>query len=144
MDVLGFDPHCESWPDSIERRKYLNEVLSAAHFLSVHVPLTAETTGLLGAQEFDSMTPGIVLINTSRGEIVDEDALLNALLSGRVGAAGVDVLIGEPDIAGHPLVEYARTHENLIITPHIGGFSPDAVRVVLEFSCGRIRSALGS
>jgi D-3-phosphoglycerate dehydrogenase len=141
MNVVGFDPKLESWPDTIEQCT-MNDVLCRSDFLSVHVPLTTETFGLLGPREFERMKPGVVLVNTSRGEIVNEKALYDGLVSGHVGAAGVDVLAGEPQIADHPLLHYARTHDNLIITPHIGGFSPDAVRTVLEFSCGRIRSAL--
>lgn len=74
------------------------------------------------------MRQGVYLVNTSRGALVDEAALLKALDSGRVAAAGLDVLAGEVDgdTGSDPLVEYARTHGNLIITPHIGGCSLDA------------------
>jgi len=75
---------------------------------------------------------------------VDEVALLNALESGRLAAAGLDVLAGEPDVADHPLLRYAKTHANLLITPHIGGFAPDALAFVLEFSCGRISTHFGT
>jgi D-3-phosphoglycerate dehydrogenase len=89
------------------------------------------------------MKLGAVFINTSRGGLTDEKALLESLLEGRIGAAGVDVLEGEPAIDEHPLVGYARTHDNLIITPHIGGFSPDAVKTVVAYAARRIADVLG-
>jgi D-3-phosphoglycerate dehydrogenase / 2-oxoglutarate reductase len=75
---------------------------------------------------------------------VDQDAFLRALESGKLRAAGVDVLEGEPDIAGHPLVEYAKRNKNLMITPHIGGFSPDALATVLDFSARKAMEALAA
>jgi phosphoglycerate dehydrogenase-like enzyme len=142
MRVVGFDPYLDAWPDHIERRE-LDELLPESDFVSVHVPLTEETRGLLGSREFALMRPGVVVVNTSRGDILDEEALLAGLRDGRVGAAGLDVLTGEPEVEGHPLVEFARSYPQLVITPHIGGYSPDALRQVLSFSCGRIREHLG-
>jgi phosphoglycerate dehydrogenase-like enzyme len=88
------------------------------------------------------MKPGVIFINTSRGAVTDENALCRALISGQIGAAGVDVLEGEPSIDRHPLVEYARACDNLIITPHIGGFSPEAVNIVVAHASRRIREVL--
>jgi len=141
MNCIGYDPHADPWPDSIQRVS-LNAVMEDSDFVSVHVHLTPETTGLLGQPELDRLKIGAVLVNTSRGAVVDETALLEALSSGRLRAAGLDVLTGEPDTASDPLVEYARTHDNLLITPHIGGFSPGALTTVLRFSCGRVKDAL--
>lgn len=141
LHVIGVDPHAHPWPEGIERVT-LDAALAIADFISVHVPLNEETCGLIGVEEFARMKRGVIFVNTSRGEIVDETALLQALDSGHVRAAGLDVLTGEPEVEHHPLVAYARSHDNLVLTPHIGGFSPDAVRVVLEFSCRRIRAAL--
>jgi D-3-phosphoglycerate dehydrogenase len=76
--------------------------------------------------------------------VLDQRALLAGLLSGHIGAAGLDVLASEPDTAGDPLVEYARTHDNLLITPHCGGFSPDAVRLVCARAATKIRRFLTS
>jgi len=142
MHCVGYDPYVDPWPATIEQTD-LATVLREADFISVHVTLSAETHGLLGQREFDLIKPEAVLINTSRGEIVDQDALLAALVNGQIAAAGVDVLTGEPDITDHPLIHYARTHDNLLITPHIGGFSPDALRYVLAFSCQRIKDHFG-
>lgn len=141
MDVIGYDPFVEPWPEYIGKREF-DEVLSGADFISLHVPLNDQTQGLIGAREFSRMKPGAIFINTSRGGLTDERALLQSLEEGRLSAAGVDVLEGEPAIDRHPLVEYARTHENLLITPHIGGFSPDAVRAVVSHAAQRIAKVL--
>jgi phosphoglycerate dehydrogenase-like enzyme len=141
MEVIGYDPFVEQLPDTI-RRATLEEVFEGADFVSVHVHLSPETEGLVSASLLARARPGVVLINTSRGQIVDEAALLEGLRSGHVGAAGLDVLTGEPEIESHPLVEYARTHDNLLITPHCGGYSRDAVRVVCRHAALKIRRVL--
>lgn len=130
MNVIGHDPLLDPWPAGIERADSLKAVAQRADVLSVHVHLSEATRGLVSAEIFAALKPGAIFLNTSRGAIADEAALLAALESGRLAAAGVDVIEGEPDIDCHPLVAYARTHDNLLITPHCGGFSPDAVRLV--------------
>lgn len=141
MRCIGYDPEVARWPDSITRVS-LDDLLGQADFVTLHVPLTDATTGLLDRGSFERMKRGTVLVNTSRGAVIDEDALLDALKDGRVAAAGLDVLSGEPDIAASPLWEYARSHPNVLITPHIGGYSPDAVRVVVTHSARRILAHL--
>jgi D-3-phosphoglycerate dehydrogenase / 2-oxoglutarate reductase len=141
MDVVGYDPYVTSLPDAISAAD-LRVVFSTADFISLHVHLSPETRKLVSRELIALMKPTAVLINTSRGAIVDEDALLEALQAKRIGGAGLDVLEGEPDIAEHPLVAYARTHDNLLITPHCGGFSPDAVRIVCARAAEKIRAVL--
>lgn len=140
MEVIGHDPFVQAFPESI-RKASLEEVFAQSDFVSIHVHLSPETNGLASKKLIDSMKPGAFLVNTSRGAIVDEPALLVALESGRLGGAGLDVLEGEPDTANDPLVRYAQTHDNLLITPHCGGFSLDAVRVVCAHAAGKIRAA---
>jgi len=137
MKVLGSDPYLSAWPATIENVP-LAHLLASADFISVHVPLTPETRRMLGRDELARAKPGAILVNTSRGGVLDEAALLDALESGRLAAAGLDVLDGEPDVGDHPLRRYAETHANLVITPHIAGFSPDAVREVVAFTATRI------
>ena len=127
MRVMGFDPYLDPWPGNITRRD-LSQLVAEADVISVHVHLSDETRNLIDSDLFGRMKAGAIFINTSRGAIADERALVRSLESGQLAAAGVDVLDGEPDIGDHPLVDYARTHDNLLITPHCGGFSPDAVK----------------
>lgn len=142
MEVIGYDPFVTPWPAQIRQYDF-DSLLSTADFISMHVPLNNQTRGMLGTREFGLVKPGAVFINTSRGGLIDEHALLQALTDNRISAAGIDVLEGEPAIDRHPLVEYAREHDNLIITPHIGGFSPDAVKVVVAHAARRIANILG-
>ena len=129
MRVVGHDPFLDPWPDGIDRLP-LGEVYAMADFVSVHVHLSDATRGLVDADAFSAMKPTAFFLNTSRGAVAVEAALLSALQSGGIAGAGVDVLDGEPAVADHPLRRYAEAHDNLLITPHCGGFSPDAVRIV--------------
>lgn len=143
MKVVGFDPVLDPWPDLIEKAN-LDTVLATSDFITIHVNLTDETRGMVGAAQIAKMKRGAMLINTSRGEIIDEKALLEALRDGRLGGAGLDVLSSEPRVQGDPLYEFSKTFKNLHITPHIGGFSPDALRYTLSFSCGRLSRHFGT
>jgi D-3-phosphoglycerate dehydrogenase / 2-oxoglutarate reductase len=107
----------------------LRQLLERADIVTLHVNLCEETLGFFGSKEFATMKPGAWFINTSRGELVDEQALLTALRSSRLAGAAVDVLCAENSggMAGHPLVAYARDHDNLIITPHIGGCTVESL-----------------
>jgi D-3-phosphoglycerate dehydrogenase len=109
----------------------LAKLLPRADVVSVHVHLTDQTRGLIGRDQFHLMRPRAVLINTSRGAIVDEAALLDALHSGALLGAGLDVIDGEwrTDLAQHPLIRYAAAHENLVISPHIGGVTYESQRM---------------
>jgi D-3-phosphoglycerate dehydrogenase len=137
MEVVGYDPFVRVFPEGISPIP-LEELVQSSDFITVHVPLNDSTVGLLSAEHFAKIKPGAVLVNTSRGAVLDERALLNALQSGRLGAAGLDVLSDEPEIERSPLLTYARTHDNLIITPHCGGFSYDAVRIVCRRAVEKI------
>src|SRR5215211_2456157 len=96
----------------------LDELLRTCDFISIHTPLTPETTHLIGAEELRKMKPEAVLVNTSRGPVVDESALADALAEGRIFASGLDVYENEPEI--HPkLLEL----ENVVLAPHIGSAS---------------------
>lgn len=98
-------------------RVAFEQVLAVSDLISLHCPLTDDTRGLLGAAELAAMKPGALLINCARGGVVDEQALADALRSGHLGGAGVDVLSCEPPTPNQPLL--AGELPNLIITPHI-------------------------
>lgn len=142
MRVLGCDVKALEIP-GVEMVD-MDTLLGESDVISIHVHLTPENTGFLDAARFAKMKDGVVLINTSRGAVVDEAAFLAALESGRVGAAGVDVLVGEwrEDLAEHPLVRYARTHENLVISPHTGGVTFESQSMTLAFTADRLAEAL--
>ncbi len=126
MRVLAYDPLLPAdaalWPEAGVERRELDELLAEADAISLHVPLTAQTRGLIGAARIDRMRPEAVLVNTSRGGIVDEAALAQALRSGRLSGAALDVFEHEPLPAGSPLA----TVPNLILTPHIGGLTRES------------------
>ena len=108
----------------------LHEVMAASDALSVHVALTPETTGLIDATALAAARPGVILINTARGAIVDEGALLEALRDGKVGAAGLDVFPEEPLQAGHPYT----LMDNVVLTPHTAYNTPEASAAILDIA----------
>ena len=141
MDTVAYDPMAVSLPAGVTSLS-LAELAATSDVITVHVHLTSKTRGLVSAELFRQMKPGAIFLNTSRGALIDEIALLEALEGGRLAAAGLDVLDGEPDIEDHPLRLYAMRHENLLITPHCGGFSPDAVKIVCRRAAEKIRDLL--
>lgn len=98
-------------------RHDLDEVLGKCDVLTLHCPLTDATRGLIGERELGLMKPSAILINTARGALVDSQALVDALGSGRIGAAAIDVLATEPPVDGDPVLDYEG--DNLLVTPHV-------------------------
>jgi D-3-phosphoglycerate dehydrogenase / 2-oxoglutarate reductase len=101
----------------------LDELLRSSNVLSIHVPLTDRTRGLIDAAALAQLPAGAVVVNASRGGVVDEAALLDALRSGHVAAAGLDVLTSEPADPAHPLL----SHDNVVCTPHMAYYSEDSL-----------------
>ena len=116
----------------------LDSLLAAADFVSIHVALNAETRGLLGSAALARMKPGAVLVNTARGGIVDEDALADALRSGHLGAAGLDVFAREPLDPASPLLDLP----NAVLTPHIGSASEATRARMVELAVANLLAAL--
>ncbi len=117
------------WTDQETPRSEFEQVLRESDFLSLHVPLLKKTRGMMGEREFFLLKDGVVLLNTSRGAIIDERALIAHLENGKIFAAGLDVLSAEPMDPGSPLLQFP----NVIVTPHIA-YNAD---VSLE-NCSRI------
>lgn len=120
MGVLTYDPMLQPGQDVEGARSVsLAEVLAGSDFVSVHVPLTDETRGMIGQAELASMKPGAIIVNPARGGLIDEMALADALASGHLAGAGLDVMEPAPPSDDHPLLR----QENVIITPHTAFFS---------------------
>jgi glyoxylate reductase len=112
-------------------RVELEALLAQSDFVSLHCPLTPETRGLLDRRRVAAMKPGAILVNTARGEVVDEEAIADALASGHLAAAGLDVFQGEPRVRDALL-----RLENVVLTPHLGSGSRETraamTRLVLD------------
>jgi D-3-phosphoglycerate dehydrogenase len=119
-----------AYPDLEERlsakKLPLDEVLKKADYISLHVPLLPATKGLIGAEQLAMMKKGAFLINTSRGAIVDEAALIKALRNGHLGGAGLDVFDTEPTPADNPLLQF----DNVVLTPHMAAHTDDALKAM--------------
>jgi D-3-phosphoglycerate dehydrogenase / 2-oxoglutarate reductase len=130
MRVFGFDPYVDEQTmrlAGVEKLNRLEDLLAGADFVSLHSVLNSETRHLIGAPELAFMKPSAFLINVSRGALVDEAALLDALLSKRIAGAGLDVYSQEPlQPAGHPL---SRLFEmpNVLLTPHLTFYTREAM-----------------
>jgi D-3-phosphoglycerate dehydrogenase len=111
MRVIAYDPYND------EARHSLDELLAEADVVSLHAPVTADTTGLIGTGQFAAMRDGVVFLNSARAQLHDTDALVDALRNGKVAAAGLDHFVGEWLPTDHPLVGMP----NVVLTPHIGG-----------------------
>jgi phosphoglycerate dehydrogenase-like enzyme len=135
MDVVFFDPYRESGADlalGIRRVHALTELFRSSDVVSLHLPLGPDTEKLIDAALLECCKPGLILINTARGPIIDLDALHAALEAGRVQAAGLDVLPEEPANPSHPLLEAWAANEawidhRLLITPHSAFCTPESV-----------------
>jgi D-3-phosphoglycerate dehydrogenase len=123
MNVLAYDPFvsAEAMTSLGVRPAGLDELLAGSDFVFLHCPLTKETYHLIGERELRLMKPAAILINTARGPVVDEPALVRALTEGWIAAAGLDVLEDEPPAPDNPLLKL----ENTVITPHAAGFSDE-------------------
>ncbi len=133
MKVLHYDPFvADSMP--------LDDLLAQSDYVSLHCPLTDETRGLIDARRLSLMKRNAILINTSRGPVVDEQALVAALKDGTIAAAGLDVLCEEPPPADHPLFAL----DNVVLTPHIAAFSADFEKNFWSCSAEKIISFFAS
>jgi D-3-phosphoglycerate dehydrogenase len=135
MKVIYYDPFVDCSEPGIDRANSLEELVSSVDIVTIHIPHEPETEGLFSKKIFTAFKKGSFLVNTARGELVDQDALFDCLNNGTLAGAAIDVLEGEfgagfdTTIRKNPLWQYAQNNDNLIITPHIGGSTTDAWRL---------------
>jgi D-3-phosphoglycerate dehydrogenase len=145
MEVGAYDRDRERMMPGVHVFPRLEGLLEWTDVLSVHLPLEAETRGLLSPDRLRLLPPGAVLINTARGAIVDEQGLVAALEQGHLAGAAVDVLEVEvpPERAGEShLLRYARAWDNLIVTPHIAGATTESMHRTEVFVADKLRQLL--
>jgi phosphoglycerate dehydrogenase-like enzyme len=139
LSAMGADVvHTSTRDDGHPGWRSLSELLAASDVVSLHLPLTAATEGMIGADALATMKADAVLVNTSRGAIVDEAALVAALREGRLAAAGLDVFATEPVEADNPLLRL----DNVVVTPHVTWYTADTMRRYLVHAvdnCERLR-----
>ena len=143
MRVIAFDPYRTEWPTGVEKMNSLKELLRRSEVLLVHVPLEKDTVGMFGAKELSLLPPGAVLVNTSRGAVLDEAALLQALGNGHLAGAALDVVQNEAKFGVRsPLVRYAKMHGNLLLTPHLGGATVESMAMTEAFMADKLKRFL--
>ena len=135
MHVFSFDPYAPDATHSLE------DLLALCDVISLHAPVTPETTGMIGPAQFAAMRDGVIFLNTARAQLHDGDALVEALRSGKVGGAGLDHFVGEFLAVDDPLT----TFPNVVLTPHIGGATYDTeanhTRTIAEDLCRLLAGA---
>nr|WP_315593114.1 hydroxyacid dehydrogenase [uncultured Cupriavidus sp.] len=139
MNVVAYDPALAAGQGPVDGATVvasLDALLAQADVLSLHVPLNRHTRNMLGEAQFNLMPKGAILVNTARGEVVDEAALVAALQDGRLFAAGLDTMAVEPLPADSPLAKL----KNVVLTPHVGGSTPAALAAM---AAGAARNVLG-
>jgi D-3-phosphoglycerate dehydrogenase / 2-oxoglutarate reductase len=146
MQIRAYDPHLQQtgWPDGAVKATSLEEGLPWADYISIHIPKGA--TPAIGEAEIAAMKRGVVLANTARGGVVCERALNDAMLSGHIGAVGLDVFDDEPPASDSPLL----AHRNAILSPHIAGLTAEcgermaiaAIQNAVNFLAGTIDRTL--
>jgi D-3-phosphoglycerate dehydrogenase len=138
QSVCTYDPYTadDDLPARVERVSDLRDLFERADAVSVHAPLTPETRGAVSTGELHALGHDGVLVNTSRGPIVDESALVAALDEGRLGGAGLDTFAEEPPGENHPL--YAR--DDVLLTPHVGGATAEALARMSQRAAANVRT----
>jgi D-3-phosphoglycerate dehydrogenase / 2-oxoglutarate reductase len=140
LKILAYDPWVSPdalapygvWTDDLER------LLRESDYISLHVPLTDKTRDMINAEALRLMKPTAYIINTSRGPIIDEAALVDALREKRIAGAGLDVLVNEPGLPGNPLLQL----DNAIVTPHAAFYSETAIEELQQKAAEHVAQAL--
>lgn len=138
LTVLTYDPYVadDDIPSRVRRVSELSDLFARSDAVSIHAPLTGETRGTVSADELAALGEGGVLINTSRGPIVDESALLEALENGVLGGAGLDTFETEPPDDDNPLFD----RDDVVLTPHVGGVTHDSLARMSRRAAANVRA----
>ena len=138
--VVIYDPYQDAKGEGITQIDSIDELLSVSDIVTIHVHLDESTRNLISEREFKLMKNPSYFLNTARGGVVDEGALIDALERGNVIAAAVDVISGEQkkDIKNHPLIKYSQKNKRLLITPHIAGATVDSQHKAFRFALDRV------
>jgi len=123
-EVIAFDRHPERLPDRVRPVRSLHALLAEADLVTLHMPVTPETAGMIGAEQLAAMKPDALLVNVSRGRLVDEDALAAALHAGALAGAALDVLVDEPPAPDAAILRAP----NVLLTPHVAWYSTESER----------------
>jgi D-3-phosphoglycerate dehydrogenase len=144
MRVIAFDTDENKNVPGVKMMESLEDLLLETQILSIHLPLNSSTEGLINEQAIAVLTDGAWIINTSRGDILDEVALLNALKTKKIAGAALDVIQNERSIHLYDsaVINYAIEHANLIITPHIGGATYDSMAATEIFMAKKLKKYL--
>lgn len=145
MPVSAFDPLRLDWPLGVERCGSLDQLLARSDVLSIHVPLNQATLGMIGRRELECLPAGACVVNTARGECLDEVALVDLLASGRLAGGALDVIRDErggDEFGSRRVIAYARSNTNLLITPHIGGATAESMAATEVFIARRLTEVL--
>lgn len=138
MRVIGFDPYAKDLPEYVQRVD-LDTLWRESDVISLHCPLTEDNRNLLNADTLARCKPGVIVINTARGGLIDETALLAAVQSGQVSCAGLDSFQQEPMVADHPF----KNQSGFILSPHIGGVTHEAYVNMGVAAARNVLAALG-
>jgi D-3-phosphoglycerate dehydrogenase len=137
--VLAYSPSLTPGNHDGVTAATFEKVLRSSDVVSLHAPATPSTRNMIGESELAMMRPGSLLVNTARGALVDEDALRRALMEGRLGGAGLDVMDEEPPPPDHPL----RSTPGVVMTPHASFYSVESVRELQETAADNVAAVLG-
>ncbi len=137
VKVLAFDPYIQRVGEGIELTD-LDTILRRSNFISIHCPLNDSTRHLIGEKEFQKMEKRPFLVNTSRGPIIGEKALIKALDEGHISGAGLDVLETEPPDSGNPMLKM----ENVIFSPHVGFYSEESISELKQRTAKNVADVL--
>jgi phosphoglycerate dehydrogenase-like enzyme len=138
MKILAYDPYARAQGSILVENTGLEGLLSRADIVTLHVPLTPATEKMINGRTLAAMKPNALLVNTSRGKVIDESALLEALQEKRIGGAALDVFANEPISGNHPFAKL----ENVVLSPHIGAMTHEAAERLSDAVARQARDIL--